>query len=77
MTEIFKNELFSYGFEMSNNKTFAVVAIVSALALLGIVMVLVANNLAIQEAEAGCERGPAVNRSFERSNGRCFDRGTF
>jgi hypothetical protein len=77
MTEIFKNELFSYGFEMSNNKAFAVIAIVSALALLGLVMVLVANNLAIQEAEAGCERGPAVNRSFERSNGRCFDRGTF
>jgi hypothetical protein len=62
---------------MVNNTTLAVIAIVAALALLGLVMVLVANNLAIQEAEAGCERGPAVNRSFERSNGRCFDRGTF
>jgi hypothetical protein len=62
---------------MPNNKTLAVIAIVAALALLGGVMVLVANNLAIQEAEAGCERGPAVNRSLERSNGRCFDRGIF
>jgi hypothetical protein len=59
------------------NTTVVVIAIVLALALLGVVMVLVANNLAIQEAEAGCERGPAVNRSFERSSGRCFDRGTF
>jgi hypothetical protein len=40
-------------------------------------MVLVAQNLALQEAEAGCERGPAVNKSIEKSNGRCFDRGTF
>ena len=62
---------------MVNNTTLAVIAIVAALAVLGLVMVLVANNLAIQEAEAGCERGPAVNRSFERSSGRCFDRGTF
>ena len=62
---------------MSHNTTFMVVAIVAALALLGVVMVLVANNLAIQEAEAGCERGPAVNRSLERSSGKCFDRGTF
>ncbi len=60
-----------------NNTTFAVIAIVSARALLGLVMVLVANNLAIQEAEAGCERGAAVNKSLEKSSGRCFDRGTF
>jgi hypothetical protein len=72
-----QKKLFSDIFEMVNNTTLAVIAIVAALALLGLVMVLVANNLAIQEAEAGCERGPAVNRSFERSNGRCFDRGTF
>jgi hypothetical protein len=58
---------------MGNNTTIAVIAIVAALALLGVVMVLVANNLAIQEAEAGCERGPAVNRSFERSSGKCFN----
>jgi hypothetical protein len=62
---------------MVNNTTFAIIAIVAALALLGVVMVLVANNLAVQEAEAGCEQGPAVNKSFAKSNGKCFDRGTF
>jgi hypothetical protein len=62
---------------MNNNTTFAVIAIVASLALLGGVMVLVSNNLALQEAEAGCERGKAVNQSLEKSNGRCFDRGTF
>jgi hypothetical protein len=60
-----------------NNTTLAVIAVLAALALLGVVMVLVANNLAVQEAEAGCERGKAVNKSLEKSNGRCFDRGTF
>ncbi len=55
----------------------AVIAIVAALGVLGVVMVLVANNLALQEADAGCERGKAVNRSLERSGGKCFDRGTF
>jgi hypothetical protein len=61
---------------MNNNTTFAVVAIVAALALLGVVMVLVANNLAIQEADAGCERGGAGSFAFNQSKGRCFDRGT-
>ena len=51
----------------------AIFAIAAALAVLGLVMVLVANNLALQEAEAGCERGLAVNKSFEKSNGRCFN----
>jgi hypothetical protein len=60
-----------------NNTTLAVIAVLAALALLGVVMVLVANNLAIQEAEAGCERGAGVNKSFVKSNGKCFDRGTF
>jgi hypothetical protein len=60
-----------------NNTTLAVIAVLAALTLLGVVMVLVANNLAIQEAEAGCERGKAVNQSLQKSNGRCFDRGTF
>ncbi len=56
------------------NTTLAVIAVVAALAVLGLVMVLVAQNLALQEAQAGCERGPAVNKSIEKSNGRCFDR---
>ena len=62
---------------MENNTTLAIVAVVAALGVLGGVMVLVANNLAIQEAEAGCERGRAVNKSLEKSSGRCFDGGTF
>ncbi len=55
----------------------AIIAIVAALALLGLVMVLVANNLALQEAEAGCEKGRAGSHAFNQSKGRCFDRGTF
>jgi type II secretory pathway pseudopilin PulG len=57
--------------------TVAIIAIIAALALLGLVMVLVANNLALQEAEAGCERGKAGSHAFNQSKGRCFDRGTF
>jgi hypothetical protein len=59
------------------NTSIAIIAIVAALGVLGLVIVLVANNLALQEAEAGCERGKAVNQSLAKSNGRCFDRGTF
>jgi hypothetical protein len=54
-----------------------VMAIVSALAVFGVVMVMVAVTIPLQEAEAGCERGLAVNQSLQKSNGRCFDRGTF
>jgi hypothetical protein len=60
---------------MKNNQL-ALIAVVGALALLGVVMVLVANNLAIQEAEAGCERGKAGSHAFNQSKGKCFDRGT-
>jgi hypothetical protein len=56
---------------MKNNQL-AIIAVVAALALLGLVMVLVANNLAIQEAEAGCERGAASGTAFNASKGRCF-----
>ena len=62
---------------MENNTTFAIIAIVAALALLGVVMGLVANNLAIQEVEAGCEKGGAGSHAFNQSKGKCFDRGTF
>jgi hypothetical protein len=64
---------------MKNNNltSLAVIAIVASLALLGIVIVLAVMTIPVQEAEAGCERGPAVNKSLERSSGRCFDRGTF
>ena len=65
---------------MDNNSqktTIAIIAIVAALALLGVVVVMVAVNIPVQEAEAGCERGKAVNKSLEKSSFRCFDRGTF
>jgi hypothetical protein len=55
----------------------AIIAIVSTLALLGVVIVIAIMTIPTQEAEAGCERGLAVNKSFEKSSGRCFDRGTF
>jgi hypothetical protein len=64
------------GLELKNKTTFVVIAILAALALLGVVMILVANNLAMQEAEAGCERGGGFNQSFPKSKGKCFDRGT-
>jgi hypothetical protein len=59
------------------NTTIAIIAIVSALALLGVVVVMVAVTIPLQQAEAGCERGPAFNQSFPKSKGKCFDRGTF
>jgi hypothetical protein len=42
-----------------------------------VVIVLAVMTIPVQEAEAGCETGLAVNKSIEKSNGRCFDRGTF
>jgi hypothetical protein len=57
------------------NTTMVVIAIISALALFGVVAVTVI--VIAPQAEAGCERGPAINKSFQKSNGRCFDRGTF
>jgi hypothetical protein len=59
------------------NTTLVVIAIVAALALLGLLVVFIAQNLAFQEVEAGCERGAGVNKAFVKSNGKCFDRGTF
>ena len=32
---------------------------------------------AMEEADAGCERGAAGSFAFNASKGRCFDRGTF
>jgi hypothetical protein len=57
------------------NTTFVVIAIVAALALLGAVAVTVL--IIAPQAEAGCERGAAALKSLEKSNLKCFDRGTF
>ena len=61
---------------MSNNTTLAVIAIVSALALFGVVMVTVATTMQLQEAEArpntalkSCDAGGVA---FNASQGRCF-----
>ncbi|MDQ3975399.1 MAG: hypothetical protein M3264_02635 [Thermoproteota archaeon] len=59
------------------NVSIAIIAIISALALLGVVIVLAVMTIPLQEAEAGCERGRAVNKSLEKSSGRCFDGGEF
>jgi hypothetical protein len=55
----------------------AIIAIVAALVLLGVVIVLAVVTIPLQEAEAGCERGKAVNQSLAKSKGRCLDQGTF
>ena len=52
------------------NTAIVVIDILAALALLKVVMVLVANNLAIQEVEAGCERGAAGSHAFNQSKGK-------
>jgi hypothetical protein len=55
---------------MKNNTTFAVIAIVSALALFGVVMVTISVSMQLQEAEArGCDAGGVA---FNASQGRCF-----
>jgi hypothetical protein len=52
-----------------------ILALVAALGVLGLVMVLVANNLALQEVEAGCERGAAGSHAFNQSKGKCLGKG--
>jgi hypothetical protein len=54
------------------NVSIAIIAIVAALGVLGVVVITVAVTIPLQEAEAGCERGPAFNQSLQKSNGRCF-----
>jgi cytochrome oxidase Cu insertion factor (SCO1/SenC/PrrC family) len=69
--------LFNHDFEMSNNTTFVLVAIVAALAMFGVVMVTVASTMQLQEAEArpntpvrSCDAGGVA---FNASQGRCFN----
>jgi hypothetical protein len=60
----------------NNNNQLAIIAIVAALALLGVVVVTVAFTIPLQqEAEAapGCEKGlPRSAPAFNASRGRCF-----
>jgi hypothetical protein len=52
----------------------AIIAIVAALALLGVVVLTVTVTIPLQQAEAGCERGGirALVHAFNASKGRCF-----
>jgi hypothetical protein len=59
-----------------NNTTLVVIALVAALALLGVVIVLTVTTIPIQEAEAGCEKGNRGSHAFNQSKGKCLDRGT-
>ncbi len=62
---------------MNNNSTnnqLAVIVVLAALAVLGVVVVMVAVTIPLQQAEArGCESGiPASAPAFNASKGRCF-----
>jgi hypothetical protein len=57
------------------NTTIVIIAIVAALALLGVVVLIVV-TIPVQEAEAGCEKGNRGSHAFNQSKGKCFDRGT-
>jgi hypothetical protein len=58
------------------NYTLAIIAVVAALALLGVVVVAVAVTIPLQqqaEAAPGCEKGfPQSAPAFNASKGRCF-----
>jgi hypothetical protein len=63
---------------MQNNNQLAVIAIVAALAVLGVVVMTVAVSIPLQQAEAapGCEKGfPRSAAAFNASQGRCFGQG--
>jgi len=60
--------------QKTGTTSIAIIAIVSALALFGVLMVTVSVTMQLQEAEAkGCTLvgGPGI-RAFNASNGRCF-----
>jgi hypothetical protein len=61
---------------MQNNNQLAIIAIVAALAVFGVVLVTVATTtMQLQQAEAapGCEKGlPQSAPAFNASKGRCF-----
>jgi hypothetical protein len=58
---------------MQNNNQLAVIAIVAAMALLGVVVVTVTVTVPLQQAEAGCEKGRGLPIAFNASKGRCFN----
>jgi hypothetical protein len=76
-----KKEVYhNYRYEMDNDDhsqkttTYAVIAIVAALGLFGVVVLTVTVIIPLQQqAEArGCESGGAPSTAFNASKGRCF-----
>jgi hypothetical protein len=57
---------------MTTTTSIAIIAVVAALALLGVVVETVLVTIPLQEAEAGCERGGAPSTAVNASKGRCF-----
>ncbi|HZC49154.1 MAG TPA: hypothetical protein VE244_08855 [Nitrososphaeraceae archaeon] len=55
---------------MNAQTTLTLFAIIAAVGVLGIVIA--DTIIAIQEAEAGCERGAAPSTAVNASQGRCF-----
>jgi hypothetical protein len=63
----------NYSSKKENTTSIVLIAIMAALALLGVVIGLAVVTIPLQEAEAGCERGfPASAPAFNASSGRCF-----
>jgi hypothetical protein len=56
---------------MNNNTTFAVIAIVAALALFGVVMVTVSMTMQLQEAEAFHRGCPLESPTANASKAKC------
>jgi hypothetical protein len=59
----------------NNQQQLAIIALVAALALVGVVVVTVAVTIPLQQAEAapGCEKGlPRSAPAFNASRGNCF-----
>ncbi len=58
--------------KMQNNNQLAIIALVAALALVGVVVVTVAVTIPLQQAEAkGCIGNNFNSRAFNASQGRC------
>jgi hypothetical protein len=58
---------------MGDKTGLAIIAIVAAVGLLGLVVIEYDNIIKqIQAFARGCENGPAVSQAFNASKGRCF-----
>jgi hypothetical protein len=58
--------------DYSKKMSIAILAIMAALVLLGVVIMLAVMTIPVQEAEAGYERGAAPSTAVNALKGRCF-----